>query len=59
MGEIVNLRQARKARARAAKEAEADANRVKHGTPKGLRDLGEARREKERRDIDAHKIEPD
>jgi len=31
MGEIVNLNKARKARARSASQAEAAANRVKHG----------------------------
>jgi hypothetical protein len=55
MGEIVNLRRAKKAKARAAKEKDAEANRAKFGTPKGLRDLEAARREKDRRDIDAHK----
>ena len=43
MGEIVNLRRARKAKARDEKEKAADANRVVHGTPKALRNLAKAR----------------
>jgi len=55
MGEIVNLRRARKAKARDEKEKAADANRVLHGTPKDMRDLAKARSEKSARDLDAHK----
>ncbi len=45
MVEIINLRRARKTRAKAGKEKAAEANRVKHGTPKALRNLGKARSE--------------
>ncbi|MES2294775.1 MAG: DUF4169 family protein [Pseudomonadota bacterium] len=55
MGEIVNLRRARKAKARDEKEKTADANRVLHGTPKDMRDLAKARTAKSARDLDAHK----
>jgi hypothetical protein len=55
MGEIVNLRRARKAKARDEKAKTADANRLLHGTPKPLRDLAKARSEKSARDLDAHK----
>ena len=55
MGELVNLRRARKAKARNEKEKEAEANRLLHGTPKNLRDLVKARGEKAARDLDAHK----
>ncbi len=44
--DIVNLRLARKRQRRGAAELEADANRIRHGTPKALRD--EARVERER-----------
>ena len=37
MGEVVNLRLARKAAGRAAKEGEAAANRVRHGRTKAER----------------------
>ena len=57
MAEIVNLRRARKARTRAEKEREADANRARHGTPKAARDLAEARTEKALRDLDAKKLD--
>ena len=58
MAEIVNLRRARKAAKRAARESKADAQRIAHGTPKALRQEIEARRHKAKRDIDAHRIEP-
>ncbi|MEW5962965.1 MAG: DUF4169 family protein [Pseudomonadota bacterium] len=48
--DIINLRQARKAKARADKEAKADANRRKHGRTKAERLAEEdARRRAERR----------
>lgn len=56
-GEIVNLRRARKAKKRAADAALAEANRVKHGVPKSSRDLAKARREKDERAADAHKLD--
>ena len=58
MAEIVNLRLARKARARAADRALADANRAAHGRPLAERKAaederrrGEARLAQHRRDI--------
>ena len=53
--EIVNLNRARKAKARDEKAKKADENRVQHGTPKHLKQLGKARKDKARRDLDAHK----
>jgi hypothetical protein len=55
--EIVNLRRARKSKARDMKAAKADANRTEHGVAKPVRDLAKARREKEQRAADAHKLE--
>lgn len=55
MAEIVNLRQARKAKARGEKAKTADANRTLHGTPKHLRKLAKARSEKAAHDLDGHK----
>ena len=46
MAEIINLNRARKAKAKAEKEKTAEANRVLHGTPKALRNLAEARKDK-------------
>ena len=56
MSEIVNLRRVKKAKARAEKSAQADANRVKHGVAKSVRDLAGARKEKDAERIDAHKL---
>jgi hypothetical protein len=55
MGEIVNLRHARKAKARDEKQKTAGANRTLHGTPKHLRNLAKAKTAKSSRDLDAHK----
>lgn len=53
--EIINLNRARKAKARAGKAQTAEQNRVQHGAPKHLKQLGKARKDKARRDLDAHK----
>jgi hypothetical protein len=55
MGEIVNLRHARKVKARDEKEKVAEVNRTVHGTPKHLRNLAKAKTAKSARDLDAHK----
>jgi hypothetical protein len=57
MSEIVNLRRARKEKARDAKEKEAANNRAKHGVAKPLRDVAEAQAKKSERDLDAHKLD--
>lgn len=57
MAEIVNLRQAKKSRARAKARAEGDANAAKFGRTKGERDLDAARAEKARAHLDAHKLD--
>ena len=59
MGEIVNLRRARNAKARAEEAAKAEASRAKHGVAKNARNLAKARGEKAKRDIEAHKLEDD
>jgi hypothetical protein len=59
VGEIVNLRRAKKAKARAKAEEEAAAKRLRHGTPKASRDLTKARSEKALRDLEAGRMEPD
>ena len=55
MADIINLNRARKAKAKAEKTKAAEQNRVLHGTPKHLKELGNARKDKARRDLDAHK----
>lgn len=59
MAEIVNLKRARKAKARAAAEEKAAANRALHGTPKPLRELAQARKDKASQEVDAHKLDDD
>jgi hypothetical protein len=59
MAELINLRRARKAKARAEKDKAADANRIAHGTPKSLRKLEEARREKELSRLESKKLDGD
>lgn len=57
MAEIVNLRRVRKHKAKTDKAAQAEANRVRHGTPKSAQKLAKARIEKDARDIEAHKLD--
>ncbi len=57
MAEIVNLKRARKAKARAEKEETAQANRVLHGTPKAVRNLAEARKDKVDGALSGHRLE--
>jgi hypothetical protein len=52
MGEIINLRQARKAKARSDKAAAADANRVKFGRTKGQKQAEAAAEQKMRSVLD-------
>jgi hypothetical protein len=55
--EIVNLRRVRKGKARAEREAKAELNRGKFGTPKPLREKAEAERALAARRLEAHKRE--
>lgn len=57
MAEIVNLRRARKAKARAEAAAEAGGNRARHGVSKPVRELAKARAKKLDRDLAAQKLE--
>ena len=57
MGEVVNLRLARKAATRKAKDAEADANRARHGRTKAERATTTAEAERAARLLDGAKIE--
>ncbi len=59
MAEIVNLKRVRKTKARSAKAKTAEANRIKHGTAKAVRDLAKARAEKDASDIDQHRLDSD
>ena len=55
MAEIVNLRQARKRKARADKETRAAENRIAFGRTKAEKSLTKAERDMATRRIDAHK----
>jgi len=57
MGELVNLRRARKAAKRREDAVRAAENRLAHGRPKAERALEEALTEKSRRELDAHRLE--
>lgn len=57
MADIINLRRARKNKHRTEKATKADANRLAHGIAKPARDLAKARRDKDARVVDAHKLD--
>ena len=62
VGEIINLRRARKARARAQAQAEAAENRAKHGRSKSERAKAEGTKSLAQRRLDAHRrsdVDPD
>jgi hypothetical protein len=59
MAEIINLRRAKKQRARADKERDASLNRVRFGTPKSRQKVTLARFGKERADLEGKKLDPD
>jgi hypothetical protein len=55
MGDIVNLRRARKNKARSAAETEAAAKRLQHGQGKAEKKLSKAEQEAAARKLDGHK----
>ncbi|MVA73187.1 DUF4169 family protein [Agrobacterium vitis] len=57
-GEVVNLRQVRKAKARTEKEQIADQNRVSFGRSKAEKNLTRALNDKARAALDNSKLEP-
>jgi hypothetical protein len=57
MAEIVNLKRARKAKARAEKDETAAANRIKFGRTRAEREKAEAGRALEAKKLDGHKRE--
>jgi hypothetical protein len=59
MAEIVNLRQARKRRARVEKEARAAENRVQFGRTKVERERTGAQKDLNERRLDGHKRDED
>ena len=59
MAEIINLRQHRKRKARAAREETAAANRRKHGQSKAEKQTSKATRDKHATHVDGHKLDQD
>ena len=59
MAEIVNLRRARKDKARQQRESEAAANRRRFGRTKAEKAADKDAQERNRRDIDGKKIDRD
>ena len=57
MGEVINLRQARKAKARASVEQEAEANRQKFGRRKEDKELLRLLDEQSEKNLDGHQRE--
>ncbi|HCK83645.1 MAG TPA: DUF4169 domain-containing protein [Hyphomonadaceae bacterium] len=55
MADIVNLRRARKAKARTEAEVKAQASRIQHGRSKAEQKLSEAQNDVANRKLDAHK----
>jgi len=58
MGEVVNLRKARKQAGKQESAKRAAENRIAHGRTKAERTLEAARKQQTRRLLDAHKIDP-
>jgi hypothetical protein len=56
--DLINLRQARKARARLEKEAQAAENRARFGRSKAERQAQSASEDLDRRRLAAHQLEP-
>lgn len=59
MAEIINLRRARKQKARAEADKTAEQNRISFGRTKAERSLAEAERDKATRHIDGHRLTRD
>jgi hypothetical protein len=57
MGDVINLRSARKKMKRQLGERETSAKRLQHGRSKADRDLAVKRDAKASRDLDRHRIE--
>ena len=58
MAEIVNLRRARRLRARDQAQSEAAARRARFGTPPAVRQAEQARLESAAIQLEAHRIDP-
>lgn len=59
MADVINLRQARKSRARSLAARQAAENRALHGQSLSERRLKQAEDQRKVRELDAHRREPD
>lgn len=59
MGDVINLRQARKAAGRAAREQQAAENRTRFGRTKAERQREADERSRLERTVDGHRLSPD
>jgi hypothetical protein len=59
MAEIINLRQARKQKARAEKEVRANENRIAFGRTKAEKNLSQAEQDLAKSRLDSHKRDDD
>lgn len=59
MGDVINLRKARKRNARAAADAGASRNRAAHGRTKAERQSNRANQEADERKLDGHRLDDD
>lgn len=59
MADVINLRQARKARARRAAETQAASNRARFGRTKAEKEADRLREEQARRHLDGHRRDGD
>jgi hypothetical protein len=57
VAEIINLRQVRKAKARAAEDAKAESNRIAFGQPKKTKTLQQRRKALETERHEGHRLE--
>jgi Domain of unknown function (DUF4169) len=57
LGDLINLRTARKQARRRRAEQKAASNRLAYGRPKNERVLEQARSDKAKRELDSHRIE--
>jgi len=57
MGDVINLNQVRKARAKAEAEKSADTNRAVHGTPKAVKKKTKADKKKAEQSLEGKRLD--
>jgi hypothetical protein len=57
MGDVINLNQVRKARAKAEAEKIADNNRVVHGTPKAMKKKSRSEKKKSDKTLEGKRLD--